>query len=168
MSFIISILKRSGCSLQHWYSNSFNQHEPNNGLKFELPPKELYPFKHRWMSYNINNDELKHIDDPNNTLLPCIHYIDEGKDKQNSKNNLCFLMLHGNPTWSFLYRKMIKIICKNYRCVCWDAPGFGLSTSPKKYSFTTEQQSNILLLFVKKLKLNNIILIQQGLFCMNI
>eukprot|EP01084_Bolivina_argentea_P121375 215079_1 len=152
------------CVLLYWYKNSFNEYECNNGLKFELPPKKLYPFTHRWMSFDIKNKniELTQVDSPHKTNgLPCIHYIDEGKDKQNDKNDICFLMCHGNPTWSFLYRKIIRKISTKYRTVSMDYPGFGLSTAPKDYTFTTQQQSDMLIAFVKKLNLNNIILVQQ-------
>lgn len=149
--------------LLYWYKQSFNPYEPNKGLKFKLPPKELYPFKHRWMSYNKDNKEYKmtEINNPNDTNLPCIHYIDESSEKQTKENNICFLLCHGNPTWSFLYRKIIMKLSKKYRCVSIDCPGFGLSTAPKNYSFTTKEQSMIILNVVKKLSLNNIILVQQ-------
>lgn len=155
------------CLLLYWYKQSFNEYEPNNGLKFELPPNDLYPKEwHNWMSFKVDDKDknkitVQHIDDPRNTNLSCIHYIDVSSDKQTKKNDICFLLCHGNPTWSFLYRKMIKILSLKYHCVSIDCPGFGLSTAPKNYTFTTEQQSMIILNVVKKLSLNNIILVQQ-------
>ncbi|MGA2165869.1 MAG: MMPL family transporter, partial [Solirubrobacteraceae bacterium] len=39
------------------------------------------------------------------------------------------LMLHGNPTWSFVYREVIAALRGDFRCVALDYPGFGLSTA---------------------------------------
>jgi haloalkane dehalogenase len=49
-----------------------------------------------------------------------IHYLDEGSGPT-------LLMLHGNPTWSFLYRRLIAGLSDRFRCVALDYPGFGLS-----------------------------------------
>ena len=56
-----------------------------------------------------------------------VHYIDEGpKDAEHS-----FLCLHGQPTWSFLYRKMIPIFLESgARVVAPDWLGFGKSDKP--------------------------------------
>ena len=37
------------------------------------------------------------------------------------------LLLHGNPTWSFLYRHVIGRLRHRFRCIALDFPGFGLS-----------------------------------------
>lgn len=47
-----------------------------------------------------------------------IHYVDEGSGQ-------VLLFVHGNPNWSFCYRKLIKHFRKNYRCVALDHIGFG-------------------------------------------
>jgi haloalkane dehalogenase len=49
-----------------------------------------------------------------------LHYVDEGKGP-------VLLMVHGNPTWSFLYRHLIAGLRDAFRCVAVDLPGFGLS-----------------------------------------
>src|SRR5437764_1410666 len=49
-----------------------------------------------------------------------IHYIDEGQGE-------VILCLHGEPSWSFLYRKMIPILAPNYRVIAMDFVGFGRS-----------------------------------------
>jgi len=52
-----------------------------------------------------------------------IHYIDEG-----SKTAEPVLMMHGEPTWSYLYRKMIPIVTKaGFRVIAPDLVGFGKS-----------------------------------------
>ena len=153
-----------------WYIRSYGSYFPNNGLKFDLPPKDLYPFKHRWMTLDINyqTDKItvEPIDDPTKTDLPCIHYIDENSDDDNDREQkLCFIMFHGNPTWSFLYRKIVSKLSPKYRCICIDCPGFGLSTAPSNYTFTTLEHSEVLHSVIKKIdnqrKIGNIISIHQ-------
>src|SRR5262249_4712240 len=53
-----------------------------------------------------------------------VHYVDEGKGAP-------VLMLHGEPTWSYLYRKMIPVFsAAGYRAVAPDLVGFGKSDKP--------------------------------------
>ena len=52
-----------------------------------------------------------------------MHYLDEGGGDP-------LLLLHGEPTWSFLYRKMIPILARGARCVAPDYFGFGRSDKP--------------------------------------
>jgi len=51
------------------------------------------------------------------------HYIDEGQGEP-------IVMVHGNPTWSFYYRKLIKALSKRYRSIAPDHIGCGLSDKP--------------------------------------
>ena len=46
------------------------------------------------------------------------HYLDEG-------NGTPFVMVHGNPSWSFLYRDMVKAFRDKYRCIVPDHIGCG-------------------------------------------
>lgn len=74
-----------------------------------------------------------------------------------------FLCLHGQPTWSYLYRKMIpKFIATGSRVIAPDVFGFGRSDKPVDesfYSFTQHRET--LLAFVEKLDLRNITLVVQ-------
>ncbi len=55
-----------------------------------------------------------------------LHYVDEGP-----RNGAPILLLHGEPSWSFLYRKMIAgLVAKGHRCVAPDLIGFGKSDKP--------------------------------------
>jgi haloalkane dehalogenase len=55
-----------------------------------------------------------------------IHYVDEGPREAEP-----VLMLHGEPSWSYLYRKMIPIIvAAGYRAIAPDLVGFGRSDKP--------------------------------------
>ena len=57
-----------------------------------------------------------------------VHYVDEGTGP-------VLLMLHGNPTWSFLYRNLIARLRSRFRCVALDYPGFGLSRAAPGFDF---------------------------------
>ena len=88
-----------------------------------------------------------------------LHYLDEGpKDAA-----VTWLCLHGNPAWSYLYRKMIPVfLAAGHRVVAPDMPGFGKSDKPKKDSahrFGWHRQ--VLLQFVEALDLQDIHLVVQ-------
>jgi tRNA(adenine34) deaminase len=88
-----------------------------------------------------------------------MHYLDEGpQDAQTT-----YLCLHGNPAWSYLYRKMIPIfVGAGQRAVAPDLIGFGKSDKPKKdsaHQFDLHRQ--ILLEFVERLDLKNVVLVVQ-------
>ena len=88
-----------------------------------------------------------------------LHYIDEGSKIA----NYTFLCLHGQPTWSYLYRKMIPIFLDaGYRVVAPDYYGFGRSDKPiKDEVYTFEFHRNSMIEFIKHLQLENIILVAQ-------
>lgn len=81
-----------------------------------------------------------------------IHFIDEG-------HGPVLLMLHGNPTWSFVYRNFVKLLSKKFRCIVPDYPGFGLSVASSEYDFTPKQHASVIRDFIKKLNLKNITLL---------
>ena len=107
-------------------------------LKFEVD-RELFPFEHRFVDLG-NGIQM--------------HYVDEGQGD-------ILLMLHGNPSWSFLYRKMIRLLCGSYRCIAPDYPGFGLTEAPSSYGFTPLEHSENIERFVDKLGLRDLTLILQ-------
>ncbi len=88
-----------------------------------------------------------------------MHYLDVGP-KDAAQITLC---LHGNPAWSYLYRKMIPVFEQaGHRVVAPDLIGFGKSDKPKKdgaHSFSWHRQ--VLLEFIEQLDLNNINLVVQ-------
>jgi haloalkane dehalogenase len=87
-----------------------------------------------------------------------MHYIDEG-----SKNGEVILLLHGQPTWSYLYRKMIPILAEaDYRVIAADHIGMGRSDKPIDLSFHTyEKHIMRLKKFISALNLKNITLFCQ-------
>ena len=88
-----------------------------------------------------------------------MHYVDEGP--QNANN--IFLCLHGEPTWSYLYRKMIPIFASDgNRVVAPDFFGFGRSDKPVDETvYTFDFHHNSLIEFIDHLDLNNITLVCQ-------
>jgi len=58
-------------------------------------------------------------------------YVDEGPRRDEA-----VLMLHGNPTWSFYYRKLIHDLAPGMRCIAPDHIGMGLSDQPEHYDYT--------------------------------
>ena len=85
-----------------------------------------------------------------------IHYIDEG-------NGEVILCLHGEPSWTYLYRKIIDVLLdEGYRIVAPDFIGFGRSdkfTEISDYSFTMFY--DMLTKFIDALHLTQITLVCQ-------
>lgn len=87
----------------------------------QLPPDIRFEYP-----YASNNLTL-----PNGTKM---HFVDEGAGP-------VVLMLHGNPTWSFYYRDLIRqLSASGYRCIAPDHIGCGLSDKPKDYNYTLAQR----------------------------
>jgi haloalkane dehalogenase len=78
-----------------------------------------------------------------------VHYIDEGEGEP-------ILFLHGNPTWSFLYRGIVIRLRKKYRCVAVDYPGFGLSVRPENYGYTPAEHADVVGALVRHLDLRHL------------
>ncbi len=84
-----------------------------------------------------------------------IHYVDEGQGE-------AILCLHGEPSWSYLYRKMIPMLARNYRVLAMDFVGFGRSdkyTERAEYSFTMHHDTVVG--FIEALGLDAITLVVQ-------
>jgi haloalkane dehalogenase len=95
--------------------------------------------------------------DPNYMMIDdCrMHYVDEGEGE-------VVLCLHGEPSWSFLYRKMIPVFAKKHRAVVPDFIGFGKSdkfTEMDEYSF--QMHRDTLVEFLDTLELDGMTLVCQ-------
>jgi haloalkane dehalogenase len=64
-------------------------------------------------------------------------------------------MLHGNPTWSFVFRHLIAGLKDRFRCVALDYPGFGLSTAAPGYDSLPETHLGVVERFVAHLGLKD-------------
>lgn len=83
------------------------------------PYRDLYPFESHW------------LDRPGGRL----HYLDEGAG---GVGGPAVVMVHGNPSWSFLFRDLVKAGRERFRCVVPDHIGMGLSDKPgdDRYKYT--------------------------------
>ena len=88
-----------------------------------------------------------------------MHYIDEGPHDA----DVTWLCLHGNPAWSYLFRKMMPaFLSAGGRVVVPDMIGFGRSDKPKKDSFHTfEMHRQSLLELIDRLDLQRVVLVVQ-------
>lgn len=88
-----------------------------------------------------------------------VHYLDEGP----ADAHRTFLCLHGQPTWSFLYRKMIPVFVESgARVICPDWLGFGRSDKPVEDAvYTFHFHRNMMIELIKKLDLQNVTLVCQ-------
>jgi haloalkane dehalogenase len=100
-----------------------------------VPAPAVYPFAPRWYE----------------TAFGRIHYIDEGVGQP-------ILFVHGNPTWSFLYRHVIRGLRDGYRCIALDLLGFGLSDHPDPHDFgyTAAEHARVLRDFIEFLEVSDL------------
>jgi haloalkane dehalogenase len=101
-------------------------------------PTDLYPFQSRYAD----------------VASARVHYIDEGGGPP-------LLLLHGNPTWSFLYRDIVKGLRHRFRCIAVDHPGFGLSRPGPGYRFTPAEHAAVLEQLVLQLDLRDVTMMAQ-------
>lgn len=88
-----------------------------------------------------------------------VHYLDEGpRDAE-----VTFLCLHGQPTWSYLYRKMIPIFAAaGHRVIAPDLLGFGRSDKPEdEATYTFAFHRGMLCALIEALALRNVVLVCQ-------
>jgi haloalkane dehalogenase len=123
-------------------------HKTSEGLEFVRTPEACfenldgYNFKPNYLE--INGLQMR--------------YVAEG-----NQNGEVILMLHGQPAWSYLYRKMIPLLAaKGYRCIAPDMIGMGKSDKPlHQHYHTYDQHCADTLAFIQKTGLTNITLFCQ-------
>lgn len=98
--------------------------------------RPLFPFKSRYLKVEHVKDGEQHSS--------IIHYVDEGKGEP-------VVFVHGNPTWSFYFRKIILPLRENYRCIALDHPGCGLSEKDPSIKLRLEDRGLILEKFLDTL-----------------
>jgi pimeloyl-ACP methyl ester carboxylesterase len=105
----------------------------------------LYPFQSRWLQTSGGQ----------------INYLDERPETTNNvPYESTLLFVHGNPTWSFHWRKLIAALRGRFRCVALDHLGCGLSTKPQT-SLTLADHIENLDSLVRELDLRNLTLVAQ-------
>ncbi|MCI4325761.1 MAG: alpha/beta fold hydrolase [Thermoplasmata archaeon] len=104
---------------------------------FQLDPTD-YPFEDHWFPIGDGN----------------LHYVDVGEGP-------AVLLLHGNPTWSYLYRNVIQELRGECRLVAPDYPGFGMSRAPSGYRFTPREHADVVTALMAHLALDHFVLVVQ-------
>jgi haloalkane dehalogenase len=85
-----------------------------------------------------------------------MHYIDEGRGDE------VILCIHGEPSWCYLYRKMVPTLAAQGRVIAPDMIGFGRSDKPaSREAYTYAMHHDALTSFIKKLDLRRITLVCQ-------
>lgn len=103
----------------------------------DLGLREEYPFRHHFLA----------------TPHGRMHYVDEGEGEP-------VLALHGNPTWSFLYRHLIGNLSADHRVIAPDLIGFGLSEKPSDVSaYSIEGHAADIDTLITKLDLHDVTLV---------
>jgi pimeloyl-ACP methyl ester carboxylesterase len=92
--------------------------------------RSVYPFKPRYLQVSGGR----------------MHYVDEGRGDP-------ILMVHGTPTWSFVYRHLIRDLSRDYRVVAVDHLGFGLSDKPENGPYRPQQLASNLRTVIDQLQL---------------
>jgi haloalkane dehalogenase len=106
-----------------------------------------YPFEPNYLT----------VPGPDDTELR-IHYIDEGP-----RDAEPVLLMHGEPSWSYLYRKMIPVIIKaGYRAIAPDLVGFGRSDKPtEREDYTYQRHVDWMQAWLDQMDLKGITLVCQ-------
>jgi haloalkane dehalogenase len=86
------------------------------------------------------------------------HYIDEGPTA-GAGDRGTLLCVHGNPTWSFAWRNLIKDLSRDYRIVAIDHMGCGFSDQPQNYEYRLARHIDNLSRFIVGLDLKQITLL---------
>ena len=97
--------------------------------------RELYPFRPNYLNLDMGR----------------MHYVDEGTGDP-------LVMVHGTPTWSFLFRHLIRELSTHCRTVAPDHIGFGLSDKPDGWSYRPADHARNLTTLVEHLRLRDITL----------
>ncbi|MBZ0263216.1 alpha/beta fold hydrolase [bacterium] len=106
----------------------------NNGLNWLN--REEYPFESHFFELRMGK----------------MHYIDEGEGRP-------LIFVHGTPTWSYLYRNLIKELSSQFRCIAVDHIGFGLSDKPKNWMYRPQDHAQNLSLLLSSLDLHDAVMI---------
>ncbi len=84
-----------------------------------------------------------------------MHYIDECESRENAP---VLVMVHGNPTWSFLWRNLVQHLRTKYRVIALDHVGCGRSDKPQTYAYRLSQHVKNLTTLIEHLGLKDITL----------
>jgi cis-3-alkyl-4-acyloxetan-2-one decarboxylase len=98
--------------------------------------RALYPFESHWLDL----DGVRY------------HYLDEGQGEP-------LLLVHGNPTWSFYWRELVRGLRDKYRLIVPDHVGCGLSDKPQQYEYRLAKHIDNLRRLIEHLRLEHLTLL---------
>lgn len=97
-----------------------------------------YPFESHWLDLNGVR----------------MHFVDEGP-----RDGEPILCVHGNPTWSFIWRRLIRELSPSRRIIAVDHIGCGFSDKPQDYPYRLDQHVTNLRKLIESLDLRNVTLV---------
>ncbi|NBD23525.1 alpha/beta fold hydrolase [Paenibacillus glycinis] len=100
-----------------------------------LPAGSAYPFESRYLAIDGHR----------------LHYIDHGSGNP-------VLLLHGNPTWSYMYRNIIPHLDASARCIALDLIGMGLSDKPD-IGYTFREHAEYVSRFIERMDLRDLVIV---------
>jgi pimeloyl-ACP methyl ester carboxylesterase len=104
--------------------------------------RPLYPFESHYVGVGGTTPGIR------------MHYVDEGEGRP-------VLLVHGNPTWSFHWRRSICELREQHRCIAPDHIGCGLSDKPQDYDYRLARRIDDLCSLIERLDLNDVTLVAQ-------
>ena len=108
--------------------------------------ESLYPFESKY--FEVPKSETS-------ADLVRMHYVQSGNE-QAEQTILC---VHGNPTWSFTYRRVLQDCAENARVIAVDHVGCGLSEKPQQYKYNLETHVGNLARFIEQQDLQRVTLL---------
>lgn len=128
-------------------------------IETQLDWRQAYPFDSHFftLSQAIENRYRSAVGS-NESSRPRLHYVDQ-RDSGPQGDQNPILMVHGNPTWSFYWRGLIRALQPNHRVVAIDHLGCGLSDKPNDFDYCLQSHIENLCGLVDELDLKNITLV---------
>ena len=108
--------------------------------------KTLYPFQSNYIEIAVSEASTEKVR---------LHFIDE----ENAASPHTIVCVHGNPTWSFTFRRIAADLPPLARVIAVDHIGCGLSDKPQSYNYSLEQHIGNLGRLIEQLDLRNITLV---------
>lgn len=117
--------------------------------------KALYPFESKFLEIPKSETSAEKVR---------MHYVEQGigttaNEPAATENQPTILCVHGNPTWSFTYRRILNDLSDQARVIAVDHVGCGLSDKPQKYNYTLEQHVGNLARLIEQLDLRRVTLL---------
>lgn len=108
--------------------------------------EELYPFESKFLEIPKSETSTESVR---------LHYVERGP--QDAETTI--LCVHGNPTWSFTFRRILTDCSENTRVIAIDHVGCGLSDKPQNYPYSLERHVGNLARFIEQMNLQRVLML---------